>query len=72
VTLGFRLQISMTCDVCKQTLNEEGAEATRVEAALFGSMAYAVCPSCGQEMAAPHSKAYKRRCDKFIKARNTP
>ena len=46
----LRQKISLECSMCKQPMDSEKQQETRRSAAIFGSVPYAVCPVCNQEV----------------------
>lgn len=60
----LRIEQIMICPVCKQRLDDEKMRDILVEARLFGTVRYAICAHCLQEVKKPWSKDYKNRWDK--------
>jgi len=58
-----RQKISLECGLCKQLMDSEEQQETRVKVAIFGAVAYAVCPVCNQEV--PKAKQTPEYCHKW-------
>lgn len=69
MSMGFelRLALMLECKVCKQFIMSEKQTATVATVILVGNAAYAVCPSCSQEVEDHKDRNYRRRVNTFVK-----
>lgn len=56
----------MTCSVCLQDHDAAKADAVNVEAVLFGSVAFAICPCCRQKAPNMTARAYLARAAAWV------
>ena len=70
MSLGMRLVPNlrhlMQCSVCLQNHDQNKADAVNVEAVLFGSVAFAICPCCRQKAPNMTAKAYLARAAAWV------
>lgn len=67
--IGFQLRQAhlLECRVCKQYIDGERADRTKIMAMLFGTAPYAVCPCCWQEPDEHRDQNYRARFRRFMK-----
>lgn len=58
----------LDCSVCFQSITHEKQRESAQLDVLFGSLKYAICPCCSQQVsdATFKDKRYRRRCDRLI------
>lgn len=56
----------MQCSVCLQNHDQNKADAVNVEAVLFGSVAFAICPCCRQKAPNMTARAYLARAAAWV------
>ena len=70
MSMGMRLipnlRHLMQCSVCLQNHDSNKADAVNVEVVLFGSVAFAICPCCGQKAPNMTAKAYLARAAAWV------
>ena len=59
----------LRCSVCGQVLDEELRRETSVAVALWGVVAFGICPSCGLEVKKPYPDEYIERAQSFVAER---
>lgn len=58
----------LECTVCKQSMNSQRALDDTMEARLFGSMNYAMCPCCKQKVPDGHNDSgYRARHRNWVR-----
>lgn len=69
--LGYQLvqRLELHCPVCEQHIDGEKIKNTLIDSRLFGSVRYAVCLHCCQEVKKPWTEDYKDRWRKEAKKR---
>ena len=70
MSIGLHLCHQFECRVCKQAIEDERVQESQLLNTLFGSINYAVCPSCGQIVEENDDRGYIRRAERFITKRN--
>jgi hypothetical protein len=64
------LRMVHECSVCLQIFDEEKARTVEITAAIFGSVAFAICPCCRQEAPNMTAKAYLARAARWVQERS--
>ena len=59
----------LRCSVCDQVHDEELRRETAIRVALYGAVAFAVCPSCGLEVKKPFPEGYLESAQSFVAER---
>jgi hypothetical protein len=68
MTMGLRLYQGLECRCCRQLIDPERQEADRVNALLYGTVAYGLCPRCHQEVPQDmRDGKYKNRAATFMR-----
>ena len=67
--MELRLTMVLRCSVCGQVLDEELRRETSVAVALWGVVAFGICPSCGLEVKKPYPDEYIERAQSFVAER---
>jgi len=64
--MSLQLQQVLRCSVCGQIRDEDQAAHDAVDVALFGAVAYAVCPGCGLVVQDHEDPEYRARVDERV------
>jgi len=71
LVLTPRLQLSLSCKICRQNRNEEKARQATMDVTLYGQEPFATCPCCHQKVESFTDPRYQERARTYFEKGET-